>query len=235
MGSRKRPQTGLSICELRCCRCPHGRSERQRRGRGCLRSCTRSGQRHGRAPENASHLTTAFASGLSDSEAGTESRASTVNCAERGLSPAAAGLSWASIVWILGALVAGHSHRPLQHTQACSDPEWPYVLQAGCKDLPAKQAAAARADCLVTNHADMMLLLEQSLTGRCPQIAVTRERCCCERSTAALAASWLHWLARSKLASRCQSSQVGALAPDYWFSSLFSIILNHSDYALRNN
>ena len=36
----------------------------------------------------------------------------------------------------------------------------------------------------------------QSLTCRCPQLAVTRERHRRERSTAAMAA-WLHWLARS--------------------------------------
>ena len=34
---------------------------------------------HGHAPENAGHLTTAFASGRSDSEAGTESRACRVD------------------------------------------------------------------------------------------------------------------------------------------------------------
>ena len=46
---------------------------------------------HGRAPENASHLTAAFASGRSDSEEGSENQASTVDRADRGLSPAAAG------------------------------------------------------------------------------------------------------------------------------------------------
>ena len=48
---------------------------------------------HGRACEKAGHLTTAFASGRSDSKAGPgpESRAFTVDRADRGLSSAAAG------------------------------------------------------------------------------------------------------------------------------------------------
>ena len=37
------------------------------------------------APENAGHLTTAFASGRPDSEAGSESQAFTVDRADRGL------------------------------------------------------------------------------------------------------------------------------------------------------
>ena len=54
------------------------------KGEAACLSDTRSG--HGRAPENAGHLTTAFTSGRFDLEASSESQASTVDRADRWLS-----------------------------------------------------------------------------------------------------------------------------------------------------
>ena len=81
MGPRKRLQTGLALtsCASRGLAAALTAGEiGQDAGDGAEaadRSGTRLGQRAGRAPENAGHLRTAFASGRSDSKAGTESLA----------------------------------------------------------------------------------------------------------------------------------------------------------------
>ena len=92
-GSRKLPQTGLSMCDWVEVRPRLSRPKRAAET-GPRRPAEAASDRdngHGRAPENAGHLTNAFASGRSDSEAGSESWVSTVDRADRGLSPAAAG------------------------------------------------------------------------------------------------------------------------------------------------
>ena len=77
---------------------------------------------HGRAHENAGCLTTRFALGRSDSEAGSKSQAF---IADRALAIPCCGRTRSGRIikgwYIRSTLVAGHSHRPLQDNEADSD------------------------------------------------------------------------------------------------------------------